>query len=150
VGVSFKAFEKSDTEILIKLMQNLSEEDFSGWVATPESIQKTLDHLFLHPDKGSILVFKKEEVIVGYAILINFWSNEYKGNVLIIDELYILPEYRSQGIATAFFNYLSETRYNDSVMLHLEVSEINQRAMDLYYKMGFRMNSYTTLKKILV
>lgn len=147
MDISFKAFENADREILTILMQNLSTEDFSGWLATPESIQKTLDHLFQYPDKGSILVFKKEEVIAGYAILINFWSNEYKGNVLIIDELYILPEYRSQGIATAFLNYLSDTRYNDSVMLHLEVSEINKRAMDLYFKMGFRMNSYNTLKK---
>ena len=149
MGISFKAFEKSDAEILTKLMLNLSAEDFSGWEATPESIQKTLDHLSQHPDKGNILVFKKEEVVTGYAILINFWSNEYKGNVLIIDELYILPEYRSQGIATSFFNYLSETRYNDSVMLHLEVSEINKKAMDLYFKMGFRMNTYNTLKKII-
>ncbi len=131
-------------------MLNLSSEDFSGWVATSESIQTTLDHIRKHPDKGNILVFEQEGFLIGYAILINFWSNEYKGNVLIIDELYILPDYRSQGIATAFLNFLSDTRYNDSVMLHLEVSDSNKRAMDLYRKMGFAMNTYNTLKKKLV
>ncbi|MBK7428871.1 MAG: hypothetical protein IPI60_18540 [Saprospiraceae bacterium] len=61
VGISFKAFEKSDAEILTKLMLNLSAEDFSGWEATPESIQKTQDHLSQHPDKGNILVFKRRK-----------------------------------------------------------------------------------------
>ena len=145
--IIFSQFQPSDTTILTKLMMSLSSEDFSGWLATPESIQKTLDHLWQHPDKGSILMIKKGDLIAGYAILINFWSNEYNGNVLIIDELYVLPEFRSQGISTAFINYLTETRFNDSVMLLLEVSDTNKRAMDLYYKMGFINNSYLTLKK---
>lgn len=128
-------------------MMNLSGEDLSGWKVTPESTDATLQHLTPYPDKGSILVFQQSSAITGYAILFNFWSNGYKGNILIIDELYVLPEFRSKGISTAFINYLYDTKYNNSVMLLLEVSATNIRAEQLYRKMGFQLNEYNTLKK---
>lgn len=143
----FRPYQTTEVASVTQLMLNLSAEDFSGWMATEESILLTLDHFMNHPEKGSILVFENKKSLIGYSIIINYWSNEFKGNVLLIDELYILPAYRSKGIATAFFHYLSETRFNDSVMLQLEVSVENSKAIKLYERIGFKLNSYQTFKK---
>ena len=63
-----------------------------------ENFLRTVHELETHPEKGTILVIGRDGQIVGYAVLINFWSNECGGNVLIIDELYVAPPCRGQGI----------------------------------------------------
>jgi ribosomal protein S18 acetylase RimI-like enzyme len=83
-------------------------------------------------------VFEQENRILGYAILINFWSNEYGGIILTIDELLVIPAYRGKGIGTAFIQFLMNSRYNDFVALKLEVLPYNQRALRLYESLGFQ------------
>jgi GNAT superfamily N-acetyltransferase len=84
-----------------------------------------------------VVVFEAEGRIVGYALLINFWSNEYGGIVLNIDELYVVPERRGAGTGTAFLNYLAAGHPGDCVALKLEVLPYNRRALRLYEKLGF-------------
>ena len=84
------------------------------------------------------MVFEQGSSTVGYSILINFWSNEFGGNILIIDELFVRKEFRSQGIASQFIQHLAETKFNDSVALQLEVTPDNHRALALYKNLGFK------------
>jgi len=53
---------------------------------TDEKIDRTFQRLQQHPGEGCVLVFEWQEQLMGYALPINFWSNEYGGNVLSIDE----------------------------------------------------------------
>ena len=81
--------------------------------------------------------------MIGYALLINFWSNEYGGNMLIIDELYILPNHRNKGLGTSFIDFLKKTKYNNSVAIELEVLPYNVKALEWYKKLGFQMSDRT-------
>jgi ribosomal protein S18 acetylase RimI-like enzyme len=65
------------------------------------------------------------------------WSNEYGGNIINIDELYIEKKYRSKGIGTDFIKYLVSSNLNTSVAIQLEVLSTNNKARKFYEKIGF-------------
>lgn len=134
---TFRQFKKGDWTILSKLIQLLYQEDPEGESITKEKIQKTFHSLSAHPDKGAIMVIEVEDSTIGYAILINFWSNELGGNILNIDELYILQEFRSQGLGSGLIKYLISSGFANSVAIRLEVTPENSRARELYKSLGF-------------
>lgn len=104
---------------------------------SPEQILSTVRELQHHKDKGSILVFEREECLVGYCILIPCWSNEYGGILLVIDELYVAPDQREQGIAEDFIALLKKVAPRECVALRLEASRAGRKAMSSWRKLGF-------------
>jgi ribosomal protein S18 acetylase RimI-like enzyme len=132
-----KVTEESDTG-LPDLIKELYNEDQGCELMSDEKIRRTFTYLNDHPDMGSFLLFFSGDELAGYALLINFWSNEYGGIVVHVDELYVKEKYRNKSIAHSFFKYLSETGYNHSVALFLEVTPNNKRAKKLYNSIGFR------------
>jgi len=103
-----------------------------------QKIKKTFSALTADPGKGEIIVIEKSKIIAGYALLVNFWSNEWGGNVLFLDEIYLKPEFRGQGIGRNFIGYLIEKKYNRSTAIQLEVAPTNKKARALYVDIGFK------------
>jgi len=67
--------------------------------------------------------------------------NELGGEVCNIDELFVAPQYRGRGLATALFGSLTEgdpSLWPTKPALALEVSLQNERARALYERLGFR------------
>lgn len=140
--------QPSDYDTVTQLIQALYLEDPEGKPISREKIDLTCETLDSHPDLGTIIVFEYNNAIVGYAILINFWSNEFGGNILNIDELYIESDFRSQGIGTEFIKHLQKNTFANAVALQLEVSNDNSKAHALYKRLGFTptKNSVLTLE----
>jgi ribosomal protein S18 acetylase RimI-like enzyme len=116
----------------------LYKEDRVDEQITDKKISATLKELGQNPCRGQIIVFEKGRLTIGYAILIFYWSNEYGGDVLHVDELYVKPEHRQRGVATSFFRHLSETFKHKARLVQLEVSPTNTKAMNYYRKLGFK------------
>lgn len=135
--VKYRTYRPADHTIVVGCIKNFYKE-YSGTIFMDHDIENTIESLFNHSDRGTIIVFENDNVIIGYSLLINFWSNEYKGNILYIDEIYVLPEYRSQGIGSRFVKYIINSKFNNYVALHLEVSPQNKKAKKLYEQLGFK------------
>ncbi len=73
----------------------------------------------------------------GYALLIPYWSNEYGGFLVYVDELYVVAEARCQGVGRGLFPWLRSERPFGAVGILLEVSPQNHRARRLYELLGF-------------
>ncbi len=119
------------------MMSRLYAEDPAQHPINPRSFAKTLGFLLANPTRGRVILFKNHRLLVGYALLIPFWSNEFGGSLLFIDELFVLPEYRGQGIATRFFSGLKRRPPFKAIALALEVTRANRRARRLYQSFGF-------------
>lgn len=80
---------------------------------------------------SNIIVYEIDEVIVGFL--------EYFKNYEIIDILNIAVEckYQRQGIATKMIDYLTKIEGIEKIML--EVRESNEKAINLYKKLGFKL-----------
>jgi GNAT superfamily N-acetyltransferase len=119
------------------MMRRLYEEDPAQHSINPRSFAKTLGFLLANPSRGRVILFKKRRRLVGYALLIPFWSNEFGGILLFIDELFVLREHRGQGIAKTFFSRLKRRPPFNAIALALEVTRANRKAKRLYDSLGF-------------
>ncbi len=139
-----RQFTSIDFNEICQMMICLYKEDPGPKNMTKKKAFNTLNVLFKDPSRGTILVVESENIIVGYAILINFWSNEFGGNIINIDELYIIREFRSQGIATRLINLLAKSGFASAVNIQLEVTPGNNRARKLYERLGFKLHKNAT------
>ena len=119
------------------MMRELFDTDAPELHVDASTFPATIDRLLAEPVRGRILLFMRSDIVCGYALLIPYWSNEFGGTVLLIDELFVEKPHRGQGMARAFFDFVTATRPFDAVALALEVSPKNARARALYEAMGF-------------
>ena len=146
--VRFGRLEEEQAEFE-EMVLGLYQEDPAGEAITREKIRGTIHELERHPEKGTIIVFRVDEAVVGYAILIFYWSNEWGGDIINVDELYVKPAWRNQGIATVFFERLQEGEFGEAVALALEVTPTNEGVRRYYQKLGFELSENRHLVKIL-
>ena len=90
-------------------------------------------------------VFEENGEILGYGMIAKSFSTEFGKPCIWVEDLYLKPEYRGQGIGSKFFEYL-EQKYTDCIF-RLEVEEENERAIQLYKKCGFDVLPYMEMKK---
>ena len=137
--------ERSAVEEMILNLYTNDGKELNEYMSR-EKIRPTLDRALTHPDNLRMQVFKEKEQIIGYALLYAFWSNEYGGIVLTLDELYILPLFRNRGISTFYIQTL-EDKNSSYVLFALEVMPENDKAKSLYSRLGFKENRRTFMNK---
>ena len=137
-----------DDEAIVALCRALYEEDPAGEPVPEAHHRRTLATLRATPLRGRAVVLEESEVI-GYAILAACWSNELGGEVLILDELYVMPAHRSRGHARALIEALERGEGPwpvRPVALELEVTPDNARARALYERLGFKVKRNAVLR----
>jgi len=146
--LNFRPVKRAEYSELRAMIHELYREDPSTKPISDKKISKTLTELRNKPQKGQIIVFEDGKTLVGYAILIPYWSNEYGGIILHIDELYVKSDHRGRGVATRFLKRLAHKNH-DRVALQLEVTPSNTRAMNYYHKLGFRKTKNSHLIRMI-
>ncbi len=134
---------------IIEMCAALYREDPSPEPITEHNIKKTLQELAKNPIRGQAVVLLVNEEVVGYALLISFWSNEMNGEIGMIDELYVKPKFRGQGFATQLIQALMNreiTLSHPLAAIDLEVTPSNERAKKLYSNLGFKTAKNTHMR----
>ena len=82
---------------------------------------------------------------LGYLLLAHSFSSELGTPIIMIEELYLIPEARGQHIGRAILESLSSHYHNKVGALKLECTPENQVAMRLYQSLGFQALPYTAM-----
>jgi ribosomal protein S18 acetylase RimI-like enzyme len=130
------------------MMHGLYSEDKSESLVDESHFPLTIDFFLANPSRGRIVLFQEGNALRGYSLLVPYWSNEFGGPVVVVDELFVTPQARNRGIARSFFRFLGEERPFEAVALALEVNPGNTGALRLYQSLGFacRHNSLLTYR----
>jgi GNAT superfamily N-acetyltransferase len=73
-------------------------------------------------------------MIVGFG-----FSIEFGGKDALLDELFLLPQFRGLGLGSEAIAFAISLCKQDGVAaLHLEADHFNERAHDLYLRLGFK------------
>jgi GNAT superfamily N-acetyltransferase len=131
----FRDCKRSDLKALQELVEELYYTD-AGPNADVPAISFTYRSLSAKPDKGRLVVFESGGELVGYAILIFFFSSEFGGDIIDIDEILVTEAARGKGVGNSFFEWISKT-YKKAVGWSLQVRPGNKRARKLYESLGF-------------
>ena len=104
---TYRLLTPTDVPAYVAIVQARYREERPGVHLNPAAILATVRELEHDRLKGTVFVFEADQSLIGYAILINRWSNERGGNVIEADELYVTPDRRADGIAEDFLTLLS-------------------------------------------
>lgn len=114
-------------------------------------VARTVRHFIAHPEAGGVhLLYERGHTEpLGYVIVATYWSNEYGGVALILDELYMKPDHRSRGIGRWVIERLHTLAPGQDVRaLLLEVDTDNPRARRLYESLGFEETGRHHLRRL--
>lgn len=137
--ITYKDFEEQDFDDFKEMAFCLYDEDPEGLPLDDEKIRKTVGEYTAHPEKLKIIVILDGSSAVGYGILVFYWSNEYGGNVVVFDELYIKKPYRNKQIASDFIKH-QISLHEDAAAFELETTPSNGAAIRLYERLGFELS----------
>ncbi len=137
---SWRAASAEDDAAIVAMCLALNAEDPGPKPVVAEQVRRTLETLRREPWRGRAVVLDMDASIIGYALLISFWSNELGGELCTVDELFVLPRRRSQGHGSALLERLArgcDSWSSAAVAVALEVTPANQRAWRFYERLGF-------------
>ena len=90
-------------------------------------------------------LFRRGDAVLGYGMAAKSFSTEFGKPCVWIEDLYVCPEYRGQGIGSGFLGYMA--RRHPNAILRLEVEAENERAIAVYEKSGFEVLPYMEMKR---
>lgn len=126
----------SDIEQILVLIQDFYQHFDYPYIESEKRL--TLEDLFERPTAGRIYLIQKEQKIVGYVFLSFYFSIEFGGRTAFIDELFVLPRDRGQGIGSKVINLIEQKCLELNLKaIHLESERTNEGATALYLKLGF-------------
>lgn len=134
---------KSDDKIdFIKMCMDFYNTDGVDHSIPVSNMEKTFNLLMEGLDFAKAYVCEKNNKTVGYILLALTYSNEAGGMVVWIDEIYVKPEFRSQGIGSELIDFVIDKYKDNAARFRLEITESNMGAKKLYLSKGFTDLSY--------
>lgn len=124
------------TPILQLLHTQLQEHDI---VLTDQVLQRATQGLIEDHKLGRILTARLAGELVGVAVISFLWTLEHGGPAAWLDEVYVEPTRRSEGIGRKLVEAAMQVaRDSGCIALDLEVDAGHEAAERLYERMGFR------------
>jgi GNAT superfamily N-acetyltransferase len=104
-----------------------------------DSLITTLRLVDQHLEYGFILTATSDDLVVGVAYASSILSLEHGGWSGWLEELYVLPEWRSHGIGTRLLDAVMTTAIERGwIAMDLEVDVGHQRVVSLYASRDFQ------------
>ncbi|MGB3694663.1 MAG: GNAT family N-acetyltransferase [Spirulinaceae cyanobacterium] len=126
----------ADIPTLFSLIEALAAyEKLSHLVTgTPESLQ---EHLFGAKPYAEAIVAEEEGKLVGFALFFANYSTFLTKPGIYIEDIFVLPAYRRQGIGKALLSYVAKLAVERNVgRLEWSVLDWNQPAIAFYRSLG--------------
>lgn len=126
----------SDLHAVVNLLAaQMAEHDIA---ISREGIAGAVHGMLADPRRGFILVARDGAAVTGLAYVSFTWSLEHGGLTSWLEELYVLPGRRDQGIGRALLlAALDAARAAGCAATDLEVDAAHRRAERLYEREGF-------------
>lgn len=92
-------------------------------------------------------VFEADGAVAGYGMTAIGYATEAGGICVHIEDIYIKPQFRGQGIGTAFLSFVEDRYRGKAVRYRLEVEPDNEGADRAYRRCGYSELGYRQLYK---
>jgi ribosomal protein S18 acetylase RimI-like enzyme len=126
-----------DVGELVELMREFYAE--SNHQLDAAWAKKSFLQLLSEPGLGGVWIVRRDGAIAGYVVLTLGYSMEHGALRGYIDDLFVKPAFRRQGIAHALLSELMEQcRRRGCKSTHVEVDGQNAAALGLYGRFGLR------------
>ncbi|MEC4983387.1 MAG: GNAT family N-acetyltransferase [Oscillatoria sp. PMC 1068.18] len=131
-----RAAKITDVAAIFKLIKALAEYEKLSDAVTGNS-QKLREHLFGEQRYIEAIVAESEDKIVGFGLFFPNYSTFLTKPGIYLEDLFVLPEYRRQGIGKQMLSYLAQLALErDAGRLEWSVLDWNEPAIAFYESLG--------------
>lgn len=112
---------------------------------TKSVVELGVEAVFNDNSKGAYYVAEIDGRVVGSLLITYEWSDWRNGQVLWIQSVYVLKEFRGQGVFKKLYAYIKEKVSdpgNDFRGIRLYVDKTNNDAQKVYEKLGMENHHY--------
>lgn len=146
--IVFRPAYQEDESALLGMMRNLAEQEPGSYFFDEPVVRKALREFLSNRGLGQAWIFFAGETPVGYIVLTLGYSFEFHGRDAFIDELYVQPQFRRQGIGRRAMQFVEERARELGVnAIHLEVDDGNDPAAELYRRTGYQDHNRYLMSK---
>ena len=138
-------FREEDREKYIEMSKIFYSSSAVSHDIDHAHFNRTFDHILAGSPYAIGVMIECDNKVVGYGLIALSYSNEAGGMNMLLDELYIMDEYRGRGLGREFFEY-AESLPLDIKRYRLEVTHGN-RAKHLYDRLGYKELDYIQMIK---
>ncbi len=140
-----KAFTSEDFNEYLEMSRKFYASEAADHQVPETHFRATFDEIVgLSPLARGWLVNDAQGRTAGYLLASLTWSNEFGGRVAWLEELYLKPETRGQGLGRKVLErILAELKEKEGIKgFRLEVAPANESVSLLYRKLGFNPVPY--------
>lgn len=147
LDIKVREARKSDLAILVKNNQSLAEETES--LQLEEGVLSQGIQQALKRDECHYFVAVLAGKVVGQTMITYEWSDWRNGLIWWIQSVYVLPEYRKQGVFRALFGHIEELAKTHAQVkaLRLYVMHNNDTGQRTYESLGMNDSGYIVFEK---
>ncbi len=128
--------EPADCSVLFDLIKALAEYEKLSHAVTG-NVEALKEHLFGSPKYIEAILAEYAGQAVGFALFLHNYSTFLTKPGIYLEDLFVLPEYRQQGIGKAILTKLAQIAVErDCGRLEWSVLDWNEPAIAFYRRMG--------------
>jgi len=133
----------ADAPSIIDFQQKMAWETES-FKLDPETVTKGVKAVFADHSRGQYYVAESTGNIVASLLITCEWSDWRNCNVWWFQSVYVIPEFRRQGIFGKMYTHVKELAIKEGVAgLRLYVETSNTRAKKTYEALGMSSEHYS-------
>ena len=134
--ITIQPAQPTDLPLLLQLIRQLAEYErrLEQVVATEADLERAL---FGERPVAEAALARQGERVVGYALFYPVFSTFRGRAALYLEDVYVVPEVRRQGVGLAFMRYLAHlAKQRGYDRIEWSVLEWNTPAIEFYRKLG--------------
>ncbi len=141
--VQIRMATEENRDIIVGFQMKMAK-DTEGLVLDEETINEGVMHVLRDAEKGKYFVAEEEGKVIASLLITYEWSDWRNKTVLWIQSVYVLPEYRNQGVYKEMYSHIKKWASEDGNVagIRLYVDKTNKQAMAVYRKLGMDGEHY--------
>ena len=131
----FRTAVRTDVPLILQMIRDLA--DYENLLDEVIADEATLEDWLFDRRRAEVIFAMVAEKEVGFALFFHNFSTFLGRSGLYLEDLYVMPEYRHQGIGTALFHELARSAVaRECGRLEWWCLDWNQAGIDFYKGLG--------------
>lgn len=145
-----RKIKMSDQQAYLKMAAEFYNSEAVSHSVPIINLQKGFEHMVNDGRYFDGYIIEHNDQPAGFCAVAKTYSQEAGGMVIWIEDFYIRPEFRSNGLGAECLSFIENEFKGTAARFRLEITEDNIGAKKLYERFGFEQCPYVPMIKEII